>query len=136
MLLALNEVVKEAVALYAMRLKLDNIKLITEYEKSNAYIYGDKNRLQQVIVNIINNAHHALTDEPAEQRELNISTHIHKENIQVFFENNGPEIPKENLGKIFDPFYTSKDVNQGTGLGLSVSYGIVRDLAEPSGQKI
>ncbi len=81
--------------------------------------------LNQVFMNLLVNAAHAIT---AERGTITIATGHDAAEGSVFVEvtDNGAGIAKENLGRIFDPFFTTKPVGQGTGLGLSLSYGIVR----------
>lgn len=87
-------------------------------------IWADPNQLQQVFLNIIMNAADAMTSE----KSLSIRTSNIDNNIRIQFEDNGIGIPEEDLGGIFDPFYTTKPPGKGTGLGLSVSYTIIKGL--------
>lgn len=86
-------------------------------------VIGSPGQMQQVIINLIQNAVDA-TDHQSEPI-LEISAHAENGEIIVLFRDNGTGIANEALDKIFDPFYTTKPVGKGTGLGLSVSYGIV-----------
>jgi signal transduction histidine kinase len=93
-------------------------------------VYVDTNHLQQVFLNIILNAVDALMDQ-------NVSDMIHHPKtltiisldtdpfIEIRFKDNGIGIPAEEIGHVFDPFYTTKDPGKGTGLGLSVCYRII-----------
>jgi len=88
-------------------------------------IAGNTSQLQQVFTNLILNAIQAMPD----GGKLTLLEKIpeNKENIEISFADTGAGISKENLNKIFEPFFTTKKVGQGTGLGLSVSYGIVKE---------
>lgn len=86
-------------------------------------VIGSPGQMQQVIINLIQNAVDATDQQP--EPNLEISAHAENGEIVVFFRDNGTGIANEALDKIFDPFYTTKPVGKGTGLGLSVSYGII-----------
>jgi signal transduction histidine kinase len=80
--------------------------------------------MQQVFVNIINNAEQAMIEAHGKGR-LVIKTRKAGNVIQISFADNGPGISEENMQRIFDPFFTTKEVGKGTGLGLSICYGLV-----------
>ena len=89
-------------------------------------IRGDINKLEQCFVNILNNAVDAV---PREGR-VTLESKVDSESqnlLRIKISDTGEGISPENLGKIFNPFFTTKDVGKGTGLGLSISYGIVKD---------
>lgn len=92
--------------------------------------YGDipdveclPSQINQVIMNLVVNASHAITKE---RGEIVIRTSTDHENVLIEVRDNGSGISKENVSRIFDPFFTTKPVGKGTGLGLSLSYGIVK----------
>ena len=87
-------------------------------------IFGPSGQLNQVFMNILNNAQQAISG----RGEITISTAIDDEWTTVSFRDTGPGIPDEIITKIFDPFFTTKDPGIGTGLGLSLSYGIISKL--------
>jgi two-component system, NtrC family, sensor kinase len=82
--------------------------------------------LNQVFMNLLVNAAHALPGGQGQRGTIHIRSGVQGEQVWVEIEDNGTGIAKENLGRIFDPFFTTKAVGQGTGLGLSLSYGIVQ----------
>jgi two-component system sensor histidine kinase HupT/HoxJ len=86
-------------------------------------IFGSPGQMQQVITNLVQNASDATAGQP--QPELLIAAHVTDAWVCVAFRDNGSGISELAMGKIFDPFYTTKPVGKGTGLGLSISYGIV-----------
>lgn len=91
-------------------------------------VYGDRAQLEQVIINLINNAEHALTSEHAPRRgEIRIRTRHDAHDVIIEVEDDGPGIPQEQHEQIWDPFWTTKAEGEGTGLGLSVVHGIVAD---------
>jgi two-component system NtrC family sensor kinase len=89
-------------------------------------IISDSSQLQQVFLNIFNNAIDAI----GKNGEIHIKTSFltRRKEIKIEITDNGPGIPKEDINKIFDPFYTTKEVGKGTGLGLSIVYSIIEKL--------
>lgn len=85
-------------------------------------IYADPARIGQVVSNILLNAIHAITP----PGNIAVSTRVNGKFVEIIFSDTGHGIPAENLGKIFDPFFTTKDKEKGSGLGLAVSYGIIK----------
>jgi len=126
-LVNLNEVLNSVVHILSYRMTSSSISLKVELDKALPMTFADEKQIEQVFLNIINNACDAFEEKGGEGNEIMIRSHF--TDLDIFFEirNNGPEIPKDKLGKIFDPFYTSKEVGKGTGLGLSLCYGIVQE---------
>jgi two-component system, NtrC family, sensor kinase len=89
-------------------------------------ITSDSSQLQQVFLNIINNAIDAI----GKNGEIHIKTSFlaKRKEVKIEITDNGPGIPKEHINNIFDPFYTTKEVGKGTGLGLSIVYSIIEKL--------
>lgn len=85
-------------------------------------ILGDPIKLQQVLLNILNNSYESLTD----YGEITLSTSVNTGSVVVEISDNGCGISEEHLTRVFDPFFTTKEVGEGTGLGLSISYGIIK----------
>lgn len=85
--------------------------------------YGGK--INQVFMNVINNAIHAIKIKGNEKGVINIQTVDMADHVRITIEDNGSGIDESIVEKIFDPFFTTKDVGEGTGLGLSVVYGII-----------
>ena len=84
--------------------------------------------LQQILTNIIKNAADALIEAETSNPKIEISSHSNNEEIFIRIRDNGPGILKENQSKIFDPFFTTKKVGEGTGLGMSVTFNLVKKL--------
>ena len=101
-----------------------DITVETHFPGDLPAVQGDAAQLEQVYLNLIGNALHAL--EGKEDGCIKISASSEAGQVVLRFEDNGCGIPPENLGKVFDPFFTTKPVGQGTGLGLSVSHGIIQ----------
>ena len=92
---------------------------------------ADGSRLRQVVVNLISNAYHALKAKPHDplaDKLFKITARHAGKNVRVEFYDNGVGIRREDLTKVFDPFFTTRRETGGTGLGLSVSFGIIRDF--------
>jgi len=124
-LLSINEALTKSLDLHAYRMKIDNIELSLELDPDLPKTMADFYQMQQVFVNIINNAEQAMT-EAYMNGKLRVETKRVGGFIQITFADNGPGIPEENLKRIFDPFFTTKAVGKGTGLGLSICYGIIQ----------
>lgn len=92
----------------------------------NVFVRGYAVQLEQVIVNLLQNALHAVADTARPAISLQVAATDDVVSIKVV--DNGNGIPQEHLDQIFDPFFTTKAIGKGLGLGLSISYGIVRDF--------
>jgi two-component system NtrC family sensor kinase len=123
--LDINTILDQTIELRAYDLKVSNIQVLKTFDPQLPKTMADFNQLQQVFLNIMNNAHQAIQESKG-KGEIRIRTEKAGEMIRIILEDNGPGIPEENLNKIFEPFFTTKDVGRGTGLGLSISYGIIQ----------
>jgi signal transduction histidine kinase len=119
-----NETVDRAVELTRYQLTVDNILVETRYAPDLPTAMGNAGQLQQVFTNIIINAYQAIGHQGG---RLLIETGRTGDYVDVRFTDTGCGIPEGNLKRIFEPFYTTKAEHEGTGLGLSVSYGIIAD---------
>jgi signal transduction histidine kinase len=117
----LNEIAEEAVRLAEYQTKLGDIKIIKNLEQ-DVTLFGDKNGMQQVVINLIVNAKDAITD----GGEIKVKTWEEGEKAFLSVQDTGVGIPEENLERIFEPFFTTKEVGKGTGLGLSLIYEIIQ----------
>ncbi|MGE0761937.1 MAG: ATP-binding protein [Bdellovibrionales bacterium] len=122
-LVDLREVVQNVVQFLNHEIKHGHIEVKVELPKT-APVKCDHNKIEQVILNILNNAIHALQNRP-EPRMIHIRCKASKW-VDLEIWNNGPEIPAEIQDKIMTPFFTTKEVGKGTGLGLPVSLGIMK----------
>jgi PAS domain S-box-containing protein len=126
--------VETSIALFGRQFEKDSISVEIDLEPNLPLVRADGSRLRQVVVNMISNAHHALkakTFDPQERKLFKISARRaggKSETVRVEFYDNGIGIKREDLGKVFDPFFTTRRDTGGTGLGLSVSFGIIRDF--------
>jgi len=119
-----NKVVDGVIKFLSNNSDFSNVKLIfNPYSKEDLNILGNEQELAQVIINFLINASHAVDG----KGNIIISTKkTDPSNIQILVKDDGKGIEQKNLSKIFDPFFTTKPVGQGTGLGLSVGYGIIK----------
>ena len=124
-LISINEVVEKSFELTMHQLKIDNIEVVVELQPDLPITVVDSDQMQEVFVNIINNAEQAMLEAHGKGK-LVVRTRKSGGMIQITFTDDGPGISNENLQRIFDPFFTTKAVGKGTGLGLSICYGIVQ----------
>ncbi len=122
----INKTLNETVDFLENESRFRNIDIQIDPQPDLPETTSDSSQLQQVFLNIINNAIDAIS----KNGEIRIKTRYHLKNNEARIEisDNGPGIPKEDIDKIFDPFYTTKEVGQGTGLGLSIVYSIIEKL--------
>ena len=125
-LLDLNGVIDSTLELRAYQLKVDNVTVIRDLDPTLPRTMADMHQMQQVLMNMINNAQHAMMGS-GRARQLVLRSRRAGGRIQIMVSDNGAGIAPENLRKIFDPFFTTKEVGHGTGLGLSICYGIVQE---------
>ncbi len=120
----LNSILQRTVHLRSYDFISHGIQVVERLDESLPQVIGDSHQLQQVFLNILNNAYDAVreTSRPA---RIEITSAYANNFVEISFRDNGPGIPDP--GPIFDPFFTTKDVGKGTGLGLSICYGIVRE---------
>ena len=120
-----NRILEETLELKRHDLTASGIDVVKQFEEHMPDTMMDTFGLQQVFLNMIINAHQAMKEQD-EPGTLTIRTEFNSEAIRIRFQDTGPGIAKENIGDIFEPFYTTKPEGQGTGLGLSVCYEIIQ----------
>jgi two-component system NtrC family sensor kinase len=124
--ISMERFVPKMVQLVDQRARLDNIRIIQEIESDLPEITSDAAQLQQVFLNLFNNAIYALKDRsPA---EIRVRVKQENDDILIRIADNGCGFSPEHMEKAFLPFFTTKPVGQGTGLGLSTVYGIIKSL--------
>ncbi|MCK4792320.1 MAG: cache domain-containing protein [Desulfobacteraceae bacterium] len=123
-MLNINDVLTKAIAITTHPAELQNIRLLTDLTPELPDIQGDSDKLQQVFVNIIVNALQAMP----EGGTLTVRTRMTEDSgfVEIEISDTGCGIPQEHLSKLFDPFFSTKRTGEGTGLGLSVTIGIVQ----------
>jgi two-component system cell cycle sensor histidine kinase/response regulator CckA len=124
--ISINEVIEKSLELSTSQMKANNIEITRELERELPAIMADFYQLQEVFLNLINNAEQAMTEAHG-RGSLNVKTEKSGEMIRIVFSDDGPGIAEGILKRIFDPFFTTKDVGKGTGLGLSICYGVVQE---------
>ena len=124
-MVSVNELINSSVGIvkYDKRSKHIHFNLELDRNLPKTFLVGDN--LLQVLINILINAVDASENF---NNEINVSSKLGSKNIKVSIEDNGSGIEKDKLNKIFEPFYTTKEVGKGTGLGLTVSYGIIKKI--------
>jgi signal transduction histidine kinase len=120
--LDINEVIRDVLLLEASSLKRPKIKVHTKLKRNLPAIMATSDQLKQVLINLISNAKDAMP----EGGDLNIITESDNNNVLIQVLDTGSGIKKEDQSKIFDAFFTTKKKVKGVGLGLSVSYGIIK----------
>jgi len=114
-----NDTVKNTLALMDAPLTSDNIDIVKQLSPKPIFIHANPSQLQQIFVNLITNASHAMP----EGGTLTVGTNIKDTAVEISFTDTGCGIPKENLSKLFEPFFTTKE--KGAGLGLAIVHGII-----------
>ena len=126
-LVDINQILMETLTFLENEAHFRDIQIQTKYDDNLPKVSTDPNQLQQVFLNIIDNA----IDAVGQSGQIRVETFTDKQNhkqIMVKISDNGPGISRELISKIFDPFFTTKRPDEGTGLGLSISYGIMEKL--------
>ncbi len=120
-----NQVVEETLSLVSHPLKTSQIQVVKKLGDGLPAVRGSANKLQQVFLNLFLNARDAMPSGGI----LEVRTSAHNGSVEIEVVDTGAGIPREHIHRIFDPFFTTKASGRGTGLGLSVSYGIIKEHA-------
>ncbi len=120
----INEMIEEVVAI-SDKASYTGISISTHLDDTTPPVYGSQTEIQQVLLNLINNALYALKKSGG---KIDITTRLKDRHVLIVVEDDGPGIPKANLDRIFDPFFTTKPVGEGNGLGLSICFGIIKKM--------
>jgi two-component system NtrC family sensor kinase len=119
-----NNVLDQTIELLANHARINNIRIEKQYGPDLPVIASDQSQLQQVFMNLINNAIDAIGQDGV----IKVQSVLENPHILIRICDDGPGITKEQLRRIFDPFFTTKAAGQGTGLGLSISYSIIEKM--------
>lgn len=129
----INDPIEDVFKVLGHQLKVHQIELELDLDPELPTIMAEHNRLEQVFINLVTNAVDAMDKKGEElgkqewERRLEIRSFYEDDQVKVTVADTGTGIPKEMVDKIFEPFFTTKEVGKGTGLGVSISYGIVKD---------
>ena len=131
----INKVIHNALSIINNLYSNHQINFILDLKETDHFVFGNQYRLEQVLLNLLSNAKHAVDEKKGKQgaessfnKRITISSASRDKNLVIVIEDNGIGIAKEHLNKIFDPFYTTKEIDSGTGLGLSISYGLIKEM--------
>ncbi len=122
--LRINEIVEKVLRIRERELAVRNISVVRKYDHADPVVLADPNKMQQVVLNLINNAGDAIL-EKGEQGRIEVSTKAVDGRVVLQVQDTGIGISEPD--RVFDPFYTTKEIGKGTGLGLSICYGIVQE---------
>ena len=122
----MNDAIREVLGFLEKEIIFRNIRLDLVLAEELPRVMSDRGQVQQVLLNIFNNALDALLEK--KDGAITITTNAEDKKIEVSVSDNGHGIPKDKLKKIFEPFYSTKEKGKGTGLGLFISYGIIKKL--------
>lgn len=120
----LKDLVEESLELVAREAKDKNIRFVRQMDASDGIIWSDPYQIRQVLINLLTNAVHAIAGEGT----ITIGLQDKDGYVELLVADTGEGIPRENLSKIFEPFFSTKSPDKGTGLGLYVTRGIVNRL--------
>jgi len=121
---SVDDAINTALRFIKIGMTTDSIDVSMDLKATDTVIEGDRNRLIQVFLNLMQNAVQAMPD----GGRLELSTNYDSNHIYCNITDTGIGISAEQLKRIFDPFFTTKDPGEGTGLGLAICYGIIQDL--------
>jgi signal transduction histidine kinase/DNA-binding response OmpR family regulator len=119
----LHELVADVLEFAARGLADHGIETVTDFERNLPHVSVDPDRMKQVVLGMVHNAMAAMDEQP--ERRLSVATRSHRGRVYLTVTDTGCGIPEEHLTKVFDPFFTTREVGQGVGLGLSTCYAVV-----------
>ncbi len=122
----LNELVRDVAEIRQRVLRADNIEVRTRMDQGAEAVLGLGQELQQVVINLVTNAEHAVRGRPHAVIEL--ATEAHQGWVRLTVEDSGPGVPVEVRSRVFDPFFTTKSPDEGSGLGLSICQRVVAEV--------
>jgi two-component system NtrC family sensor kinase len=126
--LALNDVVREALTLVSYKYAVRDVEIRCQLGDSLPPVLGNANQLEQVLVNLLSNAFDAITSVPSKPAgAIELRTTSTEGWVELQVADSGSGISEGHLPKLFDPFFTTKEEGKGTGLGLAVTYAIIRE---------
>jgi signal transduction histidine kinase len=121
-----NELVRDVAEIRQRVLRADNIEVRTQMDQGAEAVLGLGQELQQVVINLVTNAEHAVRGRPA--AVIQLTTEARDDWVRLTVEDSGPGVPAEIRGRVFDPFFTTKSPDEGSGLGLSICQRVVAEV--------
>jgi PAS domain S-box-containing protein len=121
-----NELVRDVAEIRQRVLRTDNIEVRTQMDQGAAAVLGLGQELQQVVINLVTNAEHAVRGRPS--AVIQLTTEARDDWVRLTVEDSGPGIPAEIRGRVFDPFFTTKSPDEGSGLSLSICQRVVAEV--------
>jgi signal transduction histidine kinase len=125
--LDVNVPIRNIFGILGQQFKVRDIAIELDLDDNLPHIMADSNKLEQVLLNLVVNARHAIEEKDKPGGKVAIKSFSDRGRVAISVSDTGNGIPEHVLDKIFEPFFTTKEVGTGTGLGLSISYGIVKD---------
>ena len=124
---SVNKPIRNVFMILGQQLKLREIEVQLDLDDNIPFIMADNNKLEQVFINLVVNARDAIEEKGKQGGKVIVRSFIDGEKVTVIVSDTGKGIPEDIIDKIFEPFFTTKEVGKGTGLGMSISYGIIKD---------
>jgi len=121
-----NELVRDVAEIRQRVLRADNIEVRTKMDQGAEAVLGLGQELQQVVINLVTNAEHAVRGRPA--AIIQLTTEARDDWVRLTVEDSGPGVPAEIRGRVFDPFFTTKSPDEGSGLGLAICQRVVAEV--------
>ena len=119
--MAVNKLLEDVLEMVAYPLRTSNVKVVTQFAARLPLVLGDGHQIQQVVLNLINNARQSIeSNQPSGC--ITLTTRGDGKSVAIAIQDDGPGISAVNLPRIFNPFFTTKEVGKGTGQGLSIVY--------------
>ena len=122
---SLSKVLNDTLILMKERLRINNISMNIDISDVHPMVNGNHIKLEQVFLNLIQNSMDALEEQG--KGEINLSAQVENDHSLIIYSDTGEGINEELQEKVFEPFYTTKDADKGTGIGLSIVYGIIQE---------
>jgi two-component system NtrC family sensor kinase len=126
MRIQINELVRDVAEIRQRVLRADNIEVRTKMDQGAEAVLGLGQELQQVVINLVTNAEHAVRGRPA--AVIQLTTEARNDWVRLTVEDSGPGVPPEIRARVFDPFFTTKSPDEGSGLGLSICQRVVAEV--------
>lgn len=123
----INQLIDKTLFLNGNLLKISNVAVELQMEKTLPDFYGSEDQIQQVFMNIISNAAESMADAHGGVLKITTGYTENRHQLVITFKDTGVGIPHDHLSKLFEPFFTTKKKGKGVGLGLSVAYGIIEE---------